>query len=221
MATGDQDDMVRRLQALIPNGWFSVGLSPLRDAVLAGIANVLAFSFSQLTYLRKQTRIATATDGFLDLIAGDFFGGSLYRATHQSDDSFRAKIIANILRERGTRNAVVSILTQLTGRAPIIFEPRRPADTGAYGGPGLGYGVAGGYGSLSLAYQSFVNAFRPAGQGVPNVAGYGVPTGAYSTAAQAEYISLSMVQGISDADIYGAVNAVRPAGYTIWVAISS
>lgn len=220
-AVGDQNDFVSRLQRLIPNGWFTVGQSPLRDGLLAGIANTLAFIYSLLAYLRLQARISTATDGFLDLIAADFFGNTLFRANNQTDASFRARIIASILRERGTRNGVASILTQLTGRAPIIFEPQRPQDTGVYGGPGLAYGLVGGYGSLLLPYQSFVTAFRPAGQGIPNVMGYGIPVGAYSTPSQIEYASLSMINGVTDSDLYAAINSVRPAGFTIWVAISS
>jgi hypothetical protein len=216
---GTQDDIATRLQRLIPNGWFTVGQSPLRDGLLAGIANSLAFIYSMLAYLRLQSRISTATDGFLDLIAVDFFSNSLFRAANQSDDSFRARIIASVLRERGTRNGVSSIIQQLTGRAPIIFEPRQPLDTGVYGGPGLAYGLVGGYGSLLLPYQSFVTAFRPAGQGIPNIAGYGIPTGAYSTPSQAEYTSLSMIQGITDNDLYSAIDSVRPAGFTIWARI--
>ena len=46
------------------------------------------------------------------------------------------------MRERNTRNAVISVLTDLTGRTPLVFEPSRPADTGGYG-IGTGYGVVG------------------------------------------------------------------------------
>ncbi|MDB6104032.1 MAG: hypothetical protein JWO52_4031 [Gammaproteobacteria bacterium] len=221
MSVGSQDDFLARLQRLIPNGWFAVGAAPLRDGLLTGIANTLAFVYSILAYLRLQTRISTATDGFLDLIAADFFGNTLFRANSQSDPSFRARIIASILRERGTRSGVQSILTQLTGRVPIIFEPQRPSDTGVYGGPGLAYGLVGGYGSVLLPYQSFVIAFRPAGQGIPNIMGYGIPVGAYSTPSQIEYASLSMINGVNDNDLYAAINSVRPAGYTIWASISS
>lgn len=220
MATGDQDDISARLKALIPNGWFTVGLSPLRDAVLSGIANTLAFIYSLFAYLRLQTRIATATDGFLDIIAGDFFGNKIYRKFGQSDTSFRATILANILRERGTRKAVASIIEQLTGIDPIIFEPQRPADTGAYGGPGLAYGLVGGYGSLTLPYQAFVTVFRPEGQGIANLSGYGIPAGGYGQPSQLAYASLSQIQGVSDADLYAAVESVRPAGYTTWVALT-
>jgi hypothetical protein len=221
MATGDQNDITARLQALIPNGWFPVGLATLRDGVLAGIANVFALVYSQLAYLRLQMRISTATDGFLDLIAADYFGKTLYRRSGQTDASFRARILASILRERATRNGVVSIITQLTGRAPIIFEPQRPLDTGVYRGPGLAYGLVGCYGSRLLPYQSFVTVFRPVGQGIPNVAGYRIPTGAYQIPSRLEYASQSMINGITDADLFAAVDSVRPVGYTIWTRITS
>lgn len=221
MAIGDQSDISTRLRQLIPGGWFQQGLVPIRDALLQGASSALSFAYSLLAYVRNQTRIATATDGFLDMIAGDFFGSTLLRATNQTDESFRARIIVNIFRERGTRNSVATLLTQLTGRAPVIFEPARPADTGGYGVGPIGYGVAGGYGSLLLPMQSFVTAYRPIGTGIPNIAGYGVSTAGYGVAAQGEYASLSSLQNnITDADIFAAIDSVRPAGYVIWARIS-
>lgn len=222
MATGDQSDIQSRLGQLTPASWFPVGQAALRDALLQGLAAIFAFVFSLLVYVRQQTRIATATDGFLDLIAGDFFGSTLTRTLNQSDESFRSRIIINLFRERGTRNALSLVLTQLTGRAPVIFEPARPADTGAYGGPVIGYGVAGGYGSLQLPMQAFVTAFRPPGAGIPSIAGYGVTTAGYATPSQGEYAALSMVQSsVTDDDIYAAIDSVRPVGYVVWARISN
>lgn len=222
MATGDQTDIQARLRQLIPFGWFPAGAEPIVDGLLLGLGNALAFIYSTLAYLRLQTRIKTATDGFLDLIAGDFFGTSLPRLAGQSDDSYRARILASLLRERGTRKAVILVLQQLTGRTPIIFEPQRPADTGAYGAPNCGYGRAGGYGSRLMPYQALIIAYRPLGTGIPNVAGYGISTGAYRTPSQSEYASLSMInQTVTDSDIYAAVNSVRPIVSTLWTRISN
>lgn len=221
MATGDQSDIAGRLQQVIPHGWFANGLSPVRDALLQGAASALAFAYALLGYVRIQTRITTAGDAFLDMIAADFFGTALVRTLGQTDASFRARIIASLFRERGTRNAVKTVLTQLTGRAPVVFEPARPADAGGYG-MACGYGVAGAYGSVLLPMQAFVTAYRPLGVGIPSVAGYGVPTAGYGVPSQGEYASMSMIQGaVTDADIYNAIDRVRPAGYTIWVAISN
>lgn len=224
MATGDRGDMFSRLVALIPVSWFTSGYAAIRDALLQGAAQGLSWVYDMLAFVRLQTRIATATGGFLDMISFDFFGYTLLRKAGQSDASFRARIIANIFRERGTRNAITKVLVQLTGRAPIIFEPQRPMDTGAYG-LAYGYARAGGYGSLLLPYQSFVTAYRPSGGGVANVAPYGVPggsTGGGYGVGSHEYAALADVQGqVTDSDIFSAIESVRPAGYTIWARIGN
>lgn len=222
MAIGDRDDIASRLARLIPYSWFPSGAATIRDAILQGAASALAFAYSLLAYVRLQTRILTATGGWLDLIAGDFFGASIVRAQNQTDASFRAAIIANLFRERATRNAIQLVLVALTGRAPRIVEPQRPADTGAYSAPNSGYGVAGAYGSMLLPYQAFVTAFRPLSSGIPYVVGYGCAPSGYSVASRGEYASLDMVIGaVQDADIYAAISAVAPAGTEIWTQISS
>jgi hypothetical protein len=222
MATGDRNDIAARLAQLIPPGWFQVGAASVKDAMLQGIAATHAFGYALLAYVRLQTRITTATDGFLDMIAGDFFGSGVARALSQTDASLRSQIITNIFRERGTRAGLVAILRQLTGRTPDIFEPMRPYDTGSYGGPLIGYGVAGGYGSMMLPLQTFVTAYRPPATGIPNVAGYGASTAGYGVGSQAEWASASMVvSAATDADINAAIDSVRPATYLIWSRIRS
>jgi len=212
--------MLQRIKAVLPP-WFS-DTTPLLDGLLNGLTWAASFVYSLWGYAKLQTRIKTATDGWLDMIAADFFGSAILRSANQSDASFRARILINLMRERGTRYAITKVLIDLTGRAPQIFEPQRPADTGCYGGPTIGYGVAGGYGSMMIPYQGFVTAFRPVTSGIPNVAGYGISTGAYSTPSQAEYASMSMIQGaVQDADIYAAIDSVKPAGTTVWARISN
>jgi hypothetical protein len=151
MATGDSNDMLGRLKALMPRGWF--GDSPaILTALLSGFAAIFESLYSVLAYARLQLRIATASDGWLDLISADFFGAGLPRKTNESDTAFRNRIIVNLFRERATRKAIIQVLTMLTGRAPLIIEPASPADTGGYGIPTSGYGVAGAYGSLVHQY---------------------------------------------------------------------
>lgn len=222
---GDQNDIFARLKRALPARWFGApsDSAPVLDGVLTGIANVLAFLYGLYAYAKLQTRINTATDGWLDLIASDYFGAALPRNTGESDTAYRSRIKVNLFREKATRNAVVQTLTALTGRTPLIIEPTRPADTGAYGAPNSGYGAAGAYGSLSLAFQGFVVAYRPhSSQGIANVAGYGISTGGYGTASQAEYATLaSFTGGVLDSDIYAAVAAVKPVGTLVWTAIQN
>lgn len=220
MATGDQSDILQRLKATLPR-WFGDS-TPILDALLQGLAWAGSFVYSLISYARLQTRIKTATDGWLDMIAADFFGSFLSRASNQSDASFRARIIINLFRERATRGGVIKVMQDLTGRTPLIFEPQRPMDTGAYSAPNSGYGMAGGYGSLLLPCQAFVTAFRPTGTGIPLVAGYGISTGGYGVASRAELAFMDMIQGaVTDADIYAAIDSVKPAGTTLWTRITS
>ncbi|WP_454763388.1 hypothetical protein [Cupriavidus campinensis] len=222
MATGDQQDIYQRLRRSLPPWFPDEADAPVITGLLQGLAYGAAFVYSLISYSRLQTRIKTATDGWLDMIAADFFGAALLRAANQSDESFRARILINIFRERATRAGLVRILQDLTGRTPVVVEPTRPADTGVYGGPLIGYGVAGAYGSMLMPFQAFVTAFRPVGTSIPSVAGYGISTGAYSTPSQAEYASMSMIQGsVTDADIYDAIDSVKPVATIIWTRISS
>lgn len=220
MATGDQQDFFQRIKTLVPR-WFGDS-TPTIDALVQGLAWAGSFVYSLWAYAKLQTRILTATDGWLDMIAADFFGAALLRQSNQSDASFRARIVINLFRERATRGGIVKVLQDLTGRTPLVFEPLRPADTGCYGGPAIGYGMAGGYGSMLLPFQALVTAYRPTGSGIPLVAGYGISTGGYGQASRADYAAMSMIQGaVTDADIYAAIDSVKPAGTIIWTRINS
>ena len=209
-----------RIKSLLPGGWF--GDSPVLTGVLSGLARLLGDAYEFIQFARLQTRIKTATDGFLDLIARDFFGDTLKRRVGEVNAPLRQRILSQLFIEKVTRRGVILALEALTGRTPQVFEPARPADTGGYNTNSLGYGVAGGYGSLALPFQAFVTAYRPAGQGIPQVAGYGSPSGGYSTPSRASYASLNDIVGsVSDEDIYQAVSAASPAATILWTHISS
>ena len=221
MSTGSQEDIFNRMLKVIPP-WF-VGRSPddpnpILYAALWGLAYGYSFFYSLYDYARKQVRIATAMDGFLDMIAYDFFGDKLPRRG-QADSPYRVQIILNIFRERGTRKAVHDVLTQITGREPIIVEPTLPSDCGAYGML-YGYGMGGAYGSLLHPYQAVVTAFRPASNGAAGMNGWGCYLGGYGVGSQV-WAHHDDLFGVRDADIYAAVEAVKPLGTKIWVAISN
>ena len=218
---GDTQDFTTRIKALLPAGWFR-GSTPVLDAVLSGISSALASVYSLCAYARLQTRISTATEGFLELISFDYFGGKLPRRLRESNDSYRARILAALLAEKGTRRGLIRTLVALTGRTPLVFEPSRPADTGGYDVGGCGYDVAGGYGATDLPYQAFVTAYRPIGQGIPNLSGYDSGFGGYDVGGQIAYADLSQVQGgATDSDIYSAISDVIEAGTIAWTQIQS
>ena len=221
---GDQADISGRLTAVLPSRWFA-DQSPILAGILSGFAWAWAGSYSLLQYVKAQTRIASATDVWLDIIARDFFGSNLVRRADQGDDPFRERIQRELFRERGTRAALISVVQDLTGRPPVIFEPARTTDTGGYrltsgGVTGLGYGLAGGWGSLNLPFQCFVTAYRPLGTGIALVSGWGGSGGGFGIGA-IEYASLAMVQGqVTDDDINSAIAGVMPAASIAWTRIT-
>lgn len=240
MATGDTQDIVQGLKSALPRGWFS-GDTPILDALLTGLAAAWSGLYSMAQYVKDQMRINTATGIWLDMIALDFFGTNLPRLANEQDTQYRARILAALIVEQGTRNAIYLALLRLTGRAPVIFEPARPADTGAYMASGsntvlgLAYGATGGYGSTQMAYQALVTAYLPATAGIPYVAGYGlVPSpapgttypaitanGAYTIPTRTEYALLANSQNNAELNsIYQAVNAAKPAGTIVWIGTS-
>jgi hypothetical protein len=223
--TGDQQDMLARLRAVLPTRWFPDD-APVLDGLLTGLASGWSWAHDLLQYIKAQTRIGTASDIWLDIVAQDFFGHRLARRSGQNDDAFRHRIRRELLRERGTRGAVIAVLQDLTGRTPVVFEPALPSDTGGYAsaagaGGGVGYGVAGGWGNLTLPFQAFITAYRPVGSGIAVVAGWGAPVGGYGRGV-VEYASLEMVQGqVTDSDIYSAVADVLPVTGVGWTRITN
>ena len=222
---GDQQDVLSRLRATLPTRWFPDD-APILTGLLSGLASAWSWIYDLLQYVKAQTRIETATDVWLDIIAQDYFGSRVTRRAGQSDGEFRNRVRRELFRERGTREAIISVLQDLTGRAPHVFEPGRTMDTGGYralhgAGGGVAYGVAGGWGSLDLPFQCFISAYRPTGSGIAMVSGWCRPSGAYCEGA-IEYASLAMVQGqITDSDIYTAVADVMPAATIGWTRITN
>lgn len=226
MATGDTTDIFSRLKSALPRGWF--GTTPILDAILTGLATAWAEMYALYQYVALQTRIRTATGLWLDIAASDFFGTNLPRLANELDAQYCARILAALFVEQGTRNAIYFTLLRLTGHAPIIIEPARPADTGAYaaagttGSNGMGYGLSGRYGSLAMPYQALVQAFLPTQAGIPLVAGYGVSMGAYNTPSRAEYATFQNAQyNMALTAIYNAIDAAKPAGTIVWVGPSA
>lgn len=215
--TGDRNDMLARLKAVLPARWLAEG-STTADALLAGLAEGWAWLHGMVATLRAQARIATATGAMLDMIAADYFGRRLVRRRAQGDAAFRAAIRRELLRERATRPALLAALRDLTGREASVFEPRRPADTGGWS-MGAGYATHGGWGSLALPYQCFVTARRPQGSGIAGLNGWAGGLGGWG-GGRVAWASLSMLEGqVTDADIAAATAAVLPQGAVAWLRI--
>lgn len=203
MATGDQADFARRLRQLLPFGWFPSPPSqtqeekaPVLNGVLQGAGNVFGWAFELFTQVNAQMRLSTATGDMLSMIAYDYFGDSLPRASGEADDAYRARIQQSLVAAKNTREAVAQSLRTLTGEEPTIVEPTRAADckglatlTSPAVGGGYGYGALGLYYGTLNGGQFFVSTKRGS---------------APSTAA-----------------IYAAINNVRAEGVTAWVKVEN
>ena len=219
-----QQDISRRIKAGLPSRWFGEN-TPMLDSVLSSLSAGWLGLFDLLNYVRVQTRIGTATDIWLDLIARDYFGHRLQRGLRENDRSFRKRVIFELLRDRCTRAAIYGVLKELTGRAPIIFEPTNPNDAGCYGTPGVAesgraaYCTLGGWGSLNLPFQVFVKAYRPELAGVAKINGWGRSIGGFGIGSIAYITSETDLSWAGDSEIYDAVARSAPAGTIIWTSI--
>lgn len=151
---GDPADIVARLRLALPRRWFG-DTAPVMDGLLGGLASAWSGLHGLLQEVRRQSRMTTATGGFLDLAALDLFGGGLPRRAGEADGAFLARIGRALRRVRATRAGLVDAAGE-AGSAARVFEPARPTDTGVYGGPGLAWGVAGGWGSLMMPLECLV-----------------------------------------------------------------
>lgn len=197
----------------MPKSWFPVN-SPNLSASMQGPAWALSTVFANITYIALQTRIKTATDGWLDIISGDFFGTNLPRLTNEIDSAFRSRILANLFVKGPTRDCMVNVLALLTGRAPDIFEPSNTTDSGGWDGS-IYWDVQGKWGD-PLPYESFVTAYLPSvgliDLGEWDELIYWDTNGFFSDASQT---------AINTAVIISAVESTRVIGTLIWLRIST
>ena len=215
MSKGDIDDITLRLFRWLPSRWFPFGTGSRIWATLSGFASSMAAVWDQITYLRLQTRLMTITDGWVDLASYDFFGNSLPRRQQEEDRNFALRIRKEVLRERNTRHALDSVLFDLVGSHPDIFEAFNPGDTGGWD-IAMGWDTAGLWGDLDLMYQIFVNTARPLSQGIPYVGGWDSPPVGWDTVG--EWTDNTMIIApITDSMVFTAVASVTPAGMIVWI----
>ncbi len=132
MAVGDFDDIYNRLIKNIPD-WFGTD-HPNLDALLQAFVSVFYFHYNdQYLYALLQQRIQTATDDNLDLISQDYLGLYLPRRPNENDDTYRQRILATVVQEKGTRNGMSNALRILTGYTPLIYEGWNADDCMCYG----------------------------------------------------------------------------------------
>lgn len=196
--------------------WFGeITEDPNLSAFLQGYVASAQFNVNLLEFVKKQTRIRTSTGGFLDLAAQDYFGNTLRRRSGENDDSYRKRILSNLLAERATRTGLYNALLNLTGRPPIMFEPWNAEDTNwLNGGFFLNVSCLGGA-FEDWRYQGFIIVFRPinninATNGLNNLT-YSLNSGFILQPQQQEYIT--------DDDILDLIKRFKAEGVKIWTYI--
>lgn len=207
-------DLVNRLRSVLPP-WFP-NVAPILTAVLSAFSTNLLWVYSLLLYAKNQTRITTMTDAWLDLAAWDYLGPTFTRRLSESDTSFRSRILTFLLLPRNTVAGITAMLLALTGRTPAILEPA--IGTGGWDQtPAFAFDSAGCWSGSTLS----ITAFRPYGQGVPNIDGFDFGAGGWGVGAF-EFFDISQVTGaITDAEINTRVRQWVAAGVQYNLIISS
>jgi len=203
-------DMAEFLFKYMPP-WFGSD-NPVLIALLHGFGSVSNFIYYSLVFLNNQTRITDATEEFLDLYAQDYFGSFLQRCPDESDVVFRQRILNTLFAPRVTRQAMIDALTNLTGRAPIIYEPF--LDCGFYDHAFLDNDA---YMGENAPYQAWIIAYR-AVQPETNNTIY-LDESAYLD-QQSYYPAPDEHVCVSDADILKTIEITKLAGTFMHVTIS-
>lgn len=231
MAIGDKQDIYDRLISNLPD-WFGTN-HPILDAILSAYVGfnqnslfitTAYFHYNiQYLYAIAQLRIQTAFGINLDLISKDYLGDSLPRRVDENDDSYRIRIIVNIVRPRATKQAMEIALFELTGYVPLIIEPWNVFDHGSYRNLPLAYGVRGSYGS-NAPYQAWIYVFTSPYQGLGNYTGYTIPTGGYRDnigISKLYYGSETLIKKIvTNEDILQLIENTKVAGTLMHVSIN-
>lgn len=227
---GDVTDFLARLRGQIPQNWFPQP-APVLDSLLTGVSANLSAEYTLANFAFGEMRVATQTNGFLDLTGFDFFGTRFARLPNQQDGQFSAAIRKEVTRSRNTRAAIIQALYDLTGQTATIVEFFNGGDCGAISTPGgttgyIGLNVAGCWGSVAARTAFFVNAYRPATTGIPYLPGIGSQVTAPGFAllglsvGGGAWASLSEISGtVTDAQIYATVAATQASGAIGWTQI--
>lgn len=221
------DQWAQRLLRLYPNKW-SGDTAKVAGGVLYSLFKSFGTEYNSLqvslNWVLDACRISTAQDTALDAIANDFFGtygnleADIKRQPGEPNDSFRARIYANLLQEGGRRADIIRVVELLTGQVPRVIEPWNILDTAAcdsfsfcdidtVGNPCR-------VGSLGMAYQGFVESVLPSfGDNGTNPV-YCIDEGL--SCDRSFIIDPQPTWFLGEKELDNAINRVRMFGTVVW-----
>src|SRR5260370_39291501 len=97
-AIGQIPDIVSRLRATLAPWFPDPAQAPVLTSILTSQADQFAFVYQLLQFAANQTRIKSASGGWLDLIAWDFFGSRFLRRLGEPHASFSSALLQELLR---------------------------------------------------------------------------------------------------------------------------
>lgn len=232
MATGSVSDIVARLQKWLPQRWFPIqaknadGTVPRIFAQLVSWSTALSQVFAQIQYAKAQTRVGTATDGWLDLASQDYYGGNLPRLAGETDPAFAARIIAAFPPRGATRPQIIAALTAFTGTAPRVVEPWRLQDTGAWDA-GISYWDIDTqqnpwrWGDASVRYQGFIITPAPPTPAGPNPVRTWDDSAYWDEANAYGFYWLDLANSVGQAQLEALITRTHVEGTIVWLQIGS
>lgn len=148
MATFDNADMLMRLQKLFggkrwaghyydaqtgqENAW-NDGTDGNPTGRLYALMYPIATALSSMMltmwpYVRKQTRLATLTDGYVDLAWKDFYAGRITRNVGESDSDSTTRLRQAIIAKTGVTNGVLNAVQAYFTLNPDVATSRQVFD---------------------------------------------------------------------------------------------
>lgn len=125
----DVERLTDQLIELVPPSWTSTEAKQRGGVfwtLMSAIGTILSLVKTVIKQVQAQFRLATATGIFLDTYSHDYFGvgteRALPRQLNETDDSFRARIRAEILRQKATKPGIRRAVAEVTGASPIVVE---------------------------------------------------------------------------------------------------
>ena len=219
----NKEDFVYRLLENFPADWSSDearSSGGVLHSLFSSVGAELEYSLDQVQFIFDATRVRTATEEALDLVAKDFFGTDVRRSTGEGDTAFRQRILAQLLAPAVTIEAIKRAIEIFTGKPAVLFEPWNLSngsflDANVY----LGISTPGYGGRLNdpgLRYQFFVEAKLP---------GYS-SNNEYPVYAIDRYFSLDRPECplfevnndwfLNTQKLDSLLNTVKPAGIIAW-----